>query len=90
MAAEAIGKSVLIDKIAEKIDVSKKDIKTVIDAFTQTTIEEVGKGAEIRLIGFGTFKKNSRAARKGHNPQTGEPIDIPASESLGFRSNVKY
>lgn len=41
-------------------------------------------------IGFGTFKKAQRAARKGRNPQTGEVIDIAASESLAFKSSVKY
>ncbi|WP_371914852.1 HU family DNA-binding protein [Selenomonas ruminantium] len=55
-----------------------------------TVTEEVKNDAEIRLIGFGTFKKNQRAARKGRNPQTGEVIDIAASESLAFKSSVKY
>ena len=48
------------------------------------------KDAEVRLIGFGTFKKAKRAARKGRNPQTGAEIEIAASESLSFKSGVKY
>ncbi len=88
--AELIGKSVLVDKVAEAAGVSKKDAKSVIDALINTTIEEVKKDAEIRLIGFGTFKKSQRAARKGRNPQTGEIIDIAASEGLAFKSSVKY
>ena len=75
--------------------------KTVRDKELETILEDrfgpdpgvVGladKDAEIRLIGFGTFKKNQRAARKGRNPQTGEVIDIAASESLAFKSSVKY
>ena len=54
------------------------------------TTEEVKNDAEIRLIGFGTFKKAKRAARKGRNPQTGAEIEIAASESLSFKSSVKY
>ena len=65
-------------------------LKAVVDAIISTVTEEVKKDAEIRLIGFGTFKKAQRAARKGRNPQTGEVIDIAASESLAFKSSVKY
>jgi DNA-binding protein HU-beta len=78
------------DKVAEKVDVSKKDIKSIIDALLTVTTEEVGKGNEIRLIGFGTFKMAERAARKGRNPRSGEEIEIPASKSLAFKSSVKY
>lgn len=88
--AEVINKSILVDKVAEAAGISKKDTKAVIDALISTTVDEVKKDAEIRLIGFGTFKKARRAARKGNNPQTGEVIDIAASESLAFKSSVKY
>ena len=47
-------------------------------------------GAEVRLMGFGTFKKQHRDARKGRNPQTGAEMEIAASDSLSFKSNVKY
>ena len=46
--------------------------------------------AEIRLIGFGTSKKQHLDARKGRNPQTGAEMEIAASDSLSFKSNVKY
>ena len=88
--AEVISKSTLVDKVAEASKVSKKDTKAVIDALLNTIAEEVKNDAEIRLIGFGTFKKAKRAARKGRNPQTGAEIEIAASESLSFKSSVKY
>lgn len=88
--AEVISKSALVDKVAEAAGISKKDTKAVVDALISTVMEEVKKDAEIRLIGFGTFKKAQRSARKGRNPQTGEVIDIAASESLAFKSSVKY
>ena len=88
--AEVISKSTLVDKVAEASNVSKKDTKAVIDALLSTVAEEVKKDAEICLIGFGTFKKTKRAARKGRNPQTGVEIEIAASESLSFKSSVKY
>lgn len=88
--AEVVSKTVLVDKVADAAGVSKKDTKAIIDALMSTVVEEVKKDNEIRLIGFGTFKKAKRAARKGRNPQTGEVIDIAASESLAFKSSVKY
>ena len=88
--AEVISKSALLDKVAEASKVSKKDAKAVIDALLSTVTEEVKNDAEIRLIGFGTFKKAKRAARKGRNPQTGAEIEIAASESLSFKSSMKY
>ena len=88
--AEVVSKTVLVDKIAEATHIPKKETKAVIDALMSTVVDEVKKDNEIRLIGFGTFKKAKRAARKGRNPQTGEVIDIAASESLAFKSSVKY
>ena len=90
MAAEVISKTVLVDKLADATSVSKKDVKAIVDALIETVKEEVKKDAEIRLIGFGTFKKAHREARKGRNPRTGETMDIAASDSLTFKSSVKY
>lgn len=90
MAKEVISKSALIDKVAEAAGVSKKDTKAVIDELMNTVKESVGADAEVRLIGFGTFKKAHRNARQGRNPQTGETMEIKASDSLAFKSSIKY
>jgi len=91
MEKEVIGKTALIEKVASMSeDITKKDIGTVIANTLAIITEEVKNGNEVRLIGFGTFKKTHREARKGRNPQTGEQIDIAASDSLGFKSNVRY
>ena len=91
MANENVmGTEALVSAIAEKAGISKKDAKAAVDALTATVVESVKEGKEIRLIGFGTFKKAHRDARKGRNPQTGEEIQIAASDSLAFKSNVKY
>ena len=88
--AEAISKTALVDQVAEAAGVNKKDTKAVIDALLATVTEDVKNDKEVRLIGFGTFKKAHRAARKGRNPQTGAEIEIKASDSLSFKSSVKY
>ncbi len=84
------GKTELIDKVAEKSGMTKKDAKTAIEAAMEVIKDGVKDDVEIRLMGFGTFKKQHRNARKGRNPQTGAEIEIAASDSLSFKSNVKY
>ena len=88
---EIISKSGLIDKVAVEVpDVKKKDVTAVVNAVLPLIVETVRQGDEVRLIGFGTFKTTHRNARKGHNPQTKEEIDIPASDSFSFKSNIKF
>lgn len=87
---DVISKAILIDKVAEAAGTSKKDTKAVIDALFEVVKDSVKADAEIRLIGFGTFKKSHREARKGRNPQTGAEIQIAASDSLAFKSSVKF
>ncbi len=84
------GKIELVDKVAEKAGMTKKDAKAAIEATMGVIKDSVKDGAEVRLMGFGTFKKQHREARKGRNPQTGAEMEIAASDSLSFKSSVKY
>ncbi|MEE3216500.1 MAG: HU family DNA-binding protein, partial [Pseudomonadota bacterium] len=45
----------------------------------------VSSGQDVSLIGFGTFTVRERAARTGKNPQTGQPLKIPASKTVAFK-----
>ena len=90
MEKKVWGKTELVDKVAEKAGMTKKDAKVAIEATIEVIKDSVKDGAEIRLMGFGTFKKLHRDARKGCNPQTGAEMEIAASDSLSFKSSVKY
>ena len=90
MSKTVVSKSELVHLLALKTNVSQKDVKRILDSIMDTVKIEVQSNAEIRLIGFGTFKKVHRTERKGRNPQTGEEITIQASDSLAFKSSVKY
>jgi nucleoid DNA-binding protein len=46
--------------------------------------DSLKEGEPVTIIGFGTFKVSVRSARKGRNPQTGKPMDIPASKTVKF------
>lgn len=79
-------KSELVDAIASKTGLSKKDSEAAIEAVTDVVTDALQKGDEVALTGFGTFKVTKRAARKGINPLTKQPLDIPASNAPKFKA----
>lgn len=81
-----MNKTQLINTMAEKSGLSKKDAEAALNAFTETVVETVKAGDKIQLIGFGTFEASERAARDGVNPLTKEPMHIPSSKNLRFRA----
>ncbi|MGL5973112.1 MAG: HU family DNA-binding protein [Oscillospiraceae bacterium] len=76
----------LIAKIADKTELTKKDSEKVLLAVLDSITEALVDGEKVQLIGFGTFEVRERAARKGHNPQTGKQIDIAASKAPAFKA----
>ncbi|MFY9269754.1 MAG: HU family DNA-binding protein [Candidatus Manganitrophaceae bacterium] len=66
--------------------VSKKSVAAIIDDTSAAIAKGIKKAGRFSLPGFGTFTVKSRAARKGRNPQTGEPIKIKASKSVKFKA----
>jgi len=83
-------KAELIDQMAKDANISKAAaeavLKSFIDAVTKTLKKKDGK---LALVGFGTFSKSRRKARKGRNPQTGAPIKIKASNVVKFKAGKK-
>ena len=73
-----MNKSELVDAIAGKTDLSKKDVAGVIDALQEVVSDALVKGEKVALTGFGTFQTSARKARTGINPATGEKIQIAA------------
>lgn len=73
-----VNKDALIDAIAKKNDLSKKDVETVIDSLVDEITNSIKGGSKVTLTGFGTFRTSARAAREGINPQTKAKIQIPA------------
>ena len=73
-----VNKDALVDAIASKTDLSKKDIEMVIETLLEEITKSIKTGNKVALTGFGTFKTSARAARVGINPQTKASIQIPA------------
>ena len=81
-----MNKTELIDKIAEKSGLSKKDSEKALSAILDSVEEALINSDKVQLIGFGSFEVKQRAARKGRNPQTMEEIDIPESKVPAFKA----
>ena len=80
-----MNKAEFVEAIAQKADFSKRDAETAIDAALETIEQELSRGREIALTGFGKFHVAKRSARQGRNPQTGETIQIKARRVARFR-----
>jgi DNA-binding protein HU-beta len=76
--ANNMNKDALVNSIAGKTELAKKDIELVIDTMTEVITEVLKTGEKVTLTGFGTFRASKREAREGINPQTKERITIPA------------
>ncbi len=81
-----MNKSELVDAMAKKAGISKKDAEAALGAFTDTVAAALKKGDKVQLVGFGTFEVAKRAAREGKNPQTGEKIKIAACKAPKFKA----
>ena len=84
-----MNKTELVERIAEKADLSRRDAESAVDAALRTIEEQLANGGEISLTGFGKFHVASRGARTGRNPQTGAPIEIKASRVPRFSAGSK-
>ena len=78
-------KAELVDRIAKKTQLTKKDVAATVDALFETVQEALSAGEKVQVIGFGNFEVRERAARKGRNPQTGKEIKIAASKVPAFK-----
>lgn len=85
-----MNKTQLVEKIARKTGLTLKDSKVVVDAIFSTVpkegiiASELNAGRKVQITGFGTFQIRKRRKREGRNPQTGEPIQIPATRFPAF------
>ena len=81
-----MNKTELIDSMAAKTGLTKKNAEAALNAFVETVSEELTKGEKVSLVGFGTFEVSERAEREGRNPQTGETMKIAASKAPKFKA----
>ncbi|MEU2770687.1 MULTISPECIES: HU family DNA-binding protein [Streptomyces] len=85
-----MNRSELIEALAKRAEVTRKDVAAVLGALAETVGDVVAKGDEkVTIPGFLSFERTHRAARTARNPQTGDPIDIPAGYSVKVSAGSK-
>jgi len=80
----------LVETIAEKHELSKAEAGRVLDTILEAVVSTVKKGGTVSLVGFGSFKQVSRAARTGRNPQTGDKVKIAAAKLPKFTAGTAF
>ncbi len=81
-------KAEIISKVAEQAEITKVAAEKAFEAVIGSITGAIRTGDRLTVIGFGTFSVNSRKARKGRNPRTGEMIKIPAKKIPKFSASA--
>ncbi|MEH2213179.1 HU family DNA-binding protein [Nostoc sp.] len=85
-----MNKGELVDAVAAKTNITKKQADEVISAFLSVVTETVANGEKITLVGFGSFERRDRSEREGRNPKTNEPMRIPATKVPAFSAGKLF
>ncbi|WP_341532066.1 HU family DNA-binding protein (plasmid) [Nostoc sp. UHCC 0302] len=85
-----MNKGELVDAVAAKANVTKKQADGIISAFLEVVTEAVANGEKITLVGFGSFERRERAEREGRNPKTQETMTIPATKVPAFSPGKQF
>ncbi len=85
-----MNKGELVDEIARKADVTKKQADVVLSAALDAIMEAVANGEKVTLVGFGSFESRERKAREGRNPKTGDTMLIPETTVPAFSAGKSF
>lgn len=80
-----VTKKELIERIAERTQLKRQDVRTVVQGFLDEIINELGKGNRLEFRDFGVFDVRERAERVAQNPKTLERVMVPAKRTARFR-----
>jgi len=87
--AETLNRTELVAAVAAESGQSQAAVNGVLDALFSTLSSNVAKGTKVTIPGWISFEKTHRAARAGRNPQTGEAIQIAASNGVKVSAGSK-
>src|SRR3954468_19935697 len=78
-------KADLVNDVANAAELTKKDAERLVEIVFESIIDSLNQGEKIELRGFGSFRVRERGARRGRNPKTGDPVNIPAKRVPYFK-----
>ncbi len=79
-------KAELINAVAEKSELTKKDAEKAINAVVESVTDALASGDKVQIVGFGTFEVRERSAKEAINPRTKEKIQVPAKKAPAFKA----
>ena len=79
-------KAELAERVAGRLHLTRKQAEAAVNILLASIIEALGEGDKVELRGFGSFRTRSRRARQGHNPRTGDAVQVPAKTVPFFRA----
>jgi DNA-binding protein HU-beta len=85
-----MNKAQLIEQIAKIMKAQKSTVKDFLDAYKSVIFKTLKNGDTVGVTGFGTYLVQSRKKRKGINPATGKPMDIPAKKVPKFKPSQEF
>jgi DNA-binding protein HU-beta len=80
----------LIQQVADEAKLTKTQTQDAVRALLKTIMRVVADGDKVTLVGFGSFEAKVRSAREGHNPKTGDTIQIPAARVPTFSAGKSF
>ena len=78
-------KAELVEEVARASELNKRDAEVIVETVFGSIIGALHKGEKVELRGFGSFRTRERGPRRGRNPKTGEPVDVPAKRVPYFK-----
>src|SRR5207253_5630517 len=78
-------KAELVEEVARAAELNKRDAEVIVETVFDSIIGALHNGQKVELRGFGSFRTRERGPRRGRNPKTGEPVDVPAKRVPYFK-----
>lgn len=85
-----MNKTELVEAVAEKSGLAKKDAEKAVAAVLDTVVSTLADGNKVQLVGFGTFETRVHKERQNKNPQTGEMQTIPETTVPAFKPGKAF
>jgi integration host factor subunit beta len=78
-------KAELVEEVARAAELNKRDAEVIVETVFNSIISALQRGEKVELRGFGSFRTRQRGPRRGRNPKTGQPVDVPAKRVPYFK-----
>ena len=85
MTDGSLTKAALVEEVTHVAGLTKKRAEIIVDTVFGSIVETLHRGEKVELRGFGSFRLRRREPRRGRNPRTGEPVDVPSKRVAYFK-----